>query len=70
MLIPNFNKFINSSGSVLFAITTLMMGKTKPEREKRPLPPMSGVENIGFVIDRIPTHDFNNTAGIYESQHL
>ncbi|XKL64412.1 hypothetical protein PGB90_004498 [Kerria lacca] len=53
--------------SVLFAVTTLMMGKTN-EREKKPMQILSGVENIGFVIDRIPGHDFN--TGTYESQHL
>lgn len=43
------------------------MGKTN-EREKKPMQILSGVENIGFVIDRIPGHDFN--TGTYESQHL
>lgn len=55
--------------SVLFAITTLMMGKTKEiEKKSTHMHNLNGVENGGFVIDRIPGHDFS--GGIYESHHL
>ncbi|XP_065201677.1 protein spinster homolog 1 [Planococcus citri] len=55
--------------SVLFAITTLMMGNTT-EKDKKSghAHAMAGVENGGFVIERIPGHDFS--TGIYESHHL
>lgn len=57
------------TGSVLFAITTLMMGKTKEvEKKSTHMHNLNGVENGGFIIDRIPGHDFS--GGIYESHHL